>query len=113
MSETQSWAIDHHSTSLPPRTKAVTSPDREKDNRRFRLVPADIREVANVGLKLIPVALVGKPYERVELLFPHALAHLAPTPFAFAMAEFWQTKASFAAIDHRTSVFYSRMAKLI
>jgi hypothetical protein len=90
----------------------VTSPDREKDNRRFRLVPADIREVANVGLKLIPVALVGT-YERVGCSSRMRWPHAAPAPFAFAMAEFWQTEASFAAIDHRTSVFYSRMAKLI
>ena len=42
-----------------------------KHHRNFGLVTADVRQVSNVGLKLIPVALIGKADNRIEPLRAH------------------------------------------
>ena len=88
MSVTQSWAMLHHSISLLPRTNAVGSPDQRKDHGDFGLMAADMGEVTDVSLELIPVALVGKADDGVELLARHQLTHPRPAPLAFHSAEF-------------------------
>jgi hypothetical protein len=64
-------------------------------------VAADMREITDVGLKLIPVALVGKADNSVKLVLTHEFTHSTPATCSFLTAELRQAKASFTAVYHR------------
>ena len=66
-----------------------------KDGSHLGLVAADMREITDVGLKLIPVALVGKADNRVKLVLTHELTHSTPATCSFLPAELRQAKALF------------------
>jgi hypothetical protein len=70
---------------------------------------ADMRKVTNVGLKLVPVALVRKADDGVKSVLAHELAHSAPTAGALLVAELWQAEASFTAVYHRFVVHFLRI----
>jgi hypothetical protein len=64
------------------------------------LVAADMREITNVGLKLIPVALVGKADNSVKVVLTQEFTHSGPATCSFLTAELGQAKASFATVYH-------------
>jgi hypothetical protein len=64
---------------------------------------ADVRQVPNVSLKLVPVALVGKTDDCIQPLLAHQLTNLTPAPRTLRLTEFGQAKATFSAIDHSAS----------
>ena len=74
-----------------------------KHHRDFRLMAADVSQITSVGLKLIPVALIGKSDNCVDLVSVHELADAGPAALALNMAEFWKAETTFAAIDHGRS----------
>ena len=61
---------------------------------------ADVSQITSVGLKLIPVALIGKSDNCVDLVSAHELADAGPAALALNMGEFWKPETTFAAIDH-------------
>ena len=85
MSVTQSWAMRHHVDFIAAADKSGGLAGQRKDHGNFGLVAADVSEVANVSLELIPVALVGKSNDGIELFPSHQLAHPRPTPLALQL----------------------------
>src|SRR5262245_61257241 len=60
-----------------------------------------MREIAYVGLKLIPVALIGKADNSVKLVLTHQFTHSAPATCSFFTAELRQAKTSITAVYYQ------------
>jgi hypothetical protein len=62
-----------------------------------------LRQIAHIGLKLVPVALIGKADDDIEPLLFHEVPDMPPAPLSLRSAESWQPKAPLAAVDHLQS----------
>jgi hypothetical protein len=71
-----------------------------KHHGDFGLVATDMSQIANIGLKLVPMALVRKTNDGIELRLSHELAHSPPAPPTLRVAKLGQPIAPFTAIDH-------------
>jgi hypothetical protein len=65
-----------------------------------------VSQIMSVGLKLIPVALVGKIDDGINLVTAHEPAHAGPAALAFGTTEFWQAEAALALLIIVAQILY-------
>jgi hypothetical protein len=63
-------------------------------------------QITDVGLKLIPMALVGKTDDRIKVFLPHQLPDPIPAASSLGVRKLAQSKPPFSTIDHRSSLAF-------
>jgi hypothetical protein len=64
---------------------------------------ADMGQVADVGLKLIPVALIGKTDDRIKFFLPHQFPYPVPAASSLGVCELPQSKTPLGTVNHRSA----------